>query len=201
MTADVSDLDALLATAPPEPATSVTVVQSNRKCRRHDWAGRIFEDEYASLDGVVALPDGRKVTLTPGTNSLIVPRPTPGYACLRCGAVKDEVRSRRGRTSRRAGNDAERQIAKLLGGKRTGQFGGPDDVTVGELFVIQSKAGGWFTERVWAELQKLPRTGGRVPLLIVSDRPGSGHRTRRYVVVAIDDWISLHGPDGVEEAA
>lgn len=117
-----------------------------------------------------------------------------GYACTICGAVKDEVRSRRGRTSLRAGKDAERAIAKSYGGRRTGHFGGPDDVVVGELFTIQSKAGGWFSERVWAELVKLPRAGGRIPTLIVSDRPGPGHRTRRYVIRLMADDLALHGP-------
>lgn len=106
----------------------------------------------------------------------------------------DPVRARRGRTSLRAGKDAERAIARAYGGTRTGQYGGPDDVTVGDLFVIQSKAGGWFSERVWAELAKLPRSGGRIPTLVVSDRPGPGHRTRRYVVRMLEDDLDLHGP-------
>jgi hypothetical protein len=64
---------------------------------------------------------------------------------------------------------------------------------VGDLFVIQSKAGGWFSQRVWDELSKLPRAGGRIPTLVVSDRPGPGHRTRRYVVRTLEDDIALHG--------
>jgi len=116
-------------------------------------------------------------------------------ACRRCGVMENPVTVRRGRTSLRAGKDAERAIAKAYGGTRTGQFGGPDDVTVGDLFVIQSKAGGWFSERVWAELVKLPRSGGRIPTLVVSDRPGPGHPTRRYVVRMLADDLDLHGPD------
>ena len=114
--------------------------------------------------------------------------------CHRCGKLRDPIASRRAHSSIRAGKDAERAIAKAYpGGIRTGHFGGPDDVLVGDLFIVQSKAGGWFSERVWAELAKLPRTGGRIPTLIVSDRPGPGHRTRRYVVRTIDDDIDLHG--------
>lgn len=103
-------------------------------------------------------------------------------------------RIRRGRTSLRAGKDAERAIAKSYGGRRTGMFGGPDDVVVGELFVIQSKVRGAFPGWMWDELAKLPRTGGRIPTLIVSDRPGPGHRTRRLVVRTLDDDLELHGP-------
>ena len=86
-------------------------------------------------------------------------------------------------------------IARAYGRTRTGQYGGPDNVTVRDLFVIQSKAGGWFSERVWAELVKLPRSGGRIPTLVVSDRPGPGHPTRRYVVRMLADDLDLHGPD------
>ena len=115
--------------------------------------------------------------------------------CRKCGVLRNAESSRRGRTSLRAGKDAERAIAKSYGGTRTGQYGGPDDVMVGDLFVIQSKAGGWFSERVWAELVKLPRSGGRIPTLVVSDRPGPGHKTRRYVVRMLADDLDLHGPD------
>ena len=112
--------------------------------------------------------------------------------CVRCNAIRDPERARRGRSSLRAGKDAERAIAKSYGGTRTGQFGGPDDVVVGEMFVIQSKAGGWFSERVWAELVKL-QGSQRIPTLVVSDRPGPGHRTRRYVIRTLEDDIALHG--------
>lgn len=117
-------------------------------------------------------------------------------ACIRCGRVRDESASRRGRTALRAGKDAERAIARAYGGTRTGQHGGPDDVLVGDLFVVQSKAraGAAFPGWMWDELAKLPRAGGRIPTLIVSDRPGPGHRTRRLVVRMMDDDVALHGP-------
>ena len=134
------------------------------RCRRHSW-------------GVVIAPDLSTLS-----------------QCLRCDTVRNPAASRRGRTSLRAGKDAERAIAKAYGGTRTGQFGGPDDVLT-SLFIVQSKAGGWFSERVWAELAKLPRSGGRIPTLVVSDRPGPGHPTRRYVVRMLSDDLDLHGPD------
>ena len=134
------------------------------RCRRHSW-------------GVVIAPDLSTLS-----------------QCLRCDTVRNPAASRRGRTSLRAGKDAERAIAKAYGGTRTGQFGGPDDVLT-SLFIVQSKAGGWFSERVWAELVKLPRSGGRIPTLVVSDRPGPGHPSRRYVVRMLADDLDLHGPD------
>jgi len=103
-------------------------------------------------------------------------------------------RQRRGRTALRAGKDAERAIAKRYpGARRTGMYGGPDDVLVGDLFVVQSKAGGWFSTRYWNELAKLPRTGGRIPTLIVSERPGPGKPTRRLVIRLLEDDVALHG--------
>lgn len=97
----------------------------------------------------------------------------------------------------RAGKDAERAIAALYGGRRVGQAGGPEDVLIGDLFVVQSKVrgGSAFPGWMWDELAKLPRSGGRVPTLIVSDRPGPGHRTRRLVVRTIEDDLDLHGPE------
>jgi hypothetical protein len=115
--------------------------------------------------------------------------------CDGCGLTRAdfEARQKRGRSSLRAGKDAERAIAKVYGGRRTGQFGGPDDVVVGELFVVQSKAGrGWFREAVWDELRKLSGSQ-RVPTLIISDRPGPGRKTRRYVIRTLEDDVALHG--------
>ena len=47
------------------------------------------------------------------------------------------------------------------------------------------------------ELAKLPRTDGRVPLLIVTSPPGLDPHDRRkrlaIAVVTLDDWRDLHG--------
>lgn len=118
------------------------------------------------------------------------------HHCLDCLLLFStyEARQRRGRTSLRAGKDAERAIAKRYpGARRTGMYGGPDDVLVGDLFIVQSKAGGWFSVRYWNELAKLPRTGGRIPTLIVSERPGPGKPTRRLVIRLLEDDVALHG--------
>ena len=157
-------LDALPFHHADEPPATPTGAQGKR-CSRHSWVRELHVDSGWT---------GREV-------------------CFRCGAVRDETRARRGRTSLRAGKDAERAIAKAYGGRRTGQYGGPDDVVVGDLFVVQSKVG-WFSERMWAELEKLPRTGGRIPTLIVSERHGhQGKVTRRLVIREYDDDVALHG--------
>ena len=60
----------------------------------------------------------------------------------------DPVRSRRGRSNRRRGNDWERSLASELGGRRVGQYGEPADVLT-PLLAIQAKVGGSFSERYW----------------------------------------------------
>jgi len=166
----MTDLDDLPFTYPSEPTTNGA--KGAKPCRRHNWTHLVMAE---------------------GVTAGAISGPWDGYICD-CGAVRDATASRRGRTSLRAGKDAERAIARAYGGTRTGQYGGPDDVLT-SLFVVQSKAGGWFSERVWAELVKLPRSGGRIPTLVVSDRPGPGHATRRYVVRMLADDLDLHGPD------
>ncbi len=155
----------------PDEAAPTPTGAVGKRCYRHEW------QRWADWTG------------HPDPNY-----PPPAQArCARCGAIRDEARARRGHTSNRAGKDAERAIAKAYGGRRTGQYGGPDDVVVGDLFVVQSKVG-WFSERMWAELEKLPRTGGRIPTLIVSERHGhQGKATRRLVIREYDDDVALHG--------
>jgi hypothetical protein len=50
-----------------------------------------------------------------------------------------------------------------------------------------------------AELAKLPRTGGRIPVLVVTSPPGLDPSDRRkrlaIVVVTLDDWRALHGEE------
>jgi len=122
--------------------------------------------------------------------ALVVKGGVPHWVCG-CGHRRNDEAVKRGRTALRAGKDAERAIAKAYGGKRTGQYGGPDDVVVGDLFVVQSKVG-WFSERYFNELQKLPRAGGRIPTLIVSERGTSGKPTRRLVIRLFSDDVALH---------
>ena len=137
-------------------------------CRRHEWLM------------VLDFTDGRQ--------SRIV--------CQRCGKVRDDATSRRGRTNRSRGNSIERDIGKQLGLRRVGQFGGPDDLS-GEMFAAQVKSGGAFSERWWSWLRAVPVNAGQTPLLVVTDAPGPGHRRRAVVVIEIGDWIALHGPTEV----
>lgn len=114
-----------------------------------------------------------------------------GWVCGRCSTVMTPETIRRGKSARRRGIDYERELAWKLGGTKVGHFGGAADVIVNEMFVVQSKVGLRFPGWMQDELNKLPRTGGRIPLLVVADA-GSGHKRRAVVVLGLDDWRDLH---------
>jgi hypothetical protein len=122
----------------------------------------------------------------------------PGDSCLRCGRLKDATVTRRGKNNRARGNAIEREIGHRLGLRRVGQYGGPDDLA-SEMFAVQVKSGGSFSERYWAWLKALPTNAGQTPLLVVTDAPGPGRKRRAVVVLTLESWIELHGPQGAEE--
>jgi hypothetical protein len=113
-------------------------------------------------------------------------------ACARCGKLADPESRRRGRTNRSRGNAIERDVARHLGLRRVGQFGGKEDVA-GDLWAAQVKSGGSFSERYWAWLKAVPVNADQVQLLVVTDARGPGHPRRAIVVLDLDDWRDLHG--------
>lgn len=133
-------------------------------CYRHDWATARFEDGTTMTE------------------------------CLRCGKVRDEAVKRRNRNSRQRGAAFEREVAKALGGRRTGPLGGRDDVMVGAFSAVQTKK----TLRLsLAEartyLADLRRTfPDRVPL-VVHALPG--HAPDPIVILPLSVWVDLHGEE------
>jgi hypothetical protein len=113
------------------------------------------------------------------------------WAC-RCGAIRDPVKSKRGKSARRRGNNRELELAVLMGGEKVGHHGGPDDVRL-PLINVQSKVRKAFPYWMTTELAKLPRTGDRVPALIVTDSPGRGKARRTIIVLELSDFQNLHG--------
>lgn len=112
--------------------------------------------------------------------------------CPRCRAVRSDVKAKMGKSVVARSKREERKLAALYQGKRTGHHGGPDDVQT-DLTNVQSKAGStWWSRRYWDELVKLPRTGGRVPLLVLSNGE-PGHLIRRMVVLDERDFRALFG--------
>jgi hypothetical protein len=124
--------------------------------------------------------------------------------CAICEKPRDEVKSKRGRSARSRGNRRELELARALGVDKTGHFGGPDDMRGKDgMFVYQSKVRAAFPTWMTAELAKLPRTGDRVPVLIVTGPPGLDPSDRRkriaIAVVTLDDWRDLHQETAVPE--
>lgn len=111
-----------------------------------------------------------------------------------CGAIKDAIRSRRGKTARRRGNDYERSVATRLGLKRVGQYGSTVDVGGGsEWMAVQVKNGGAFPERIWCWLDALPRDADRLRAVVIGDAPGPGRPRREVIVLDFGDFVSWFG--------
>lgn len=140
---------------------------STRKCRRHEWA---VNDAW---DGGAPSP--------------------PIHQCVRCNAVRDEARQRRGKTARQRGNGYEREVAAKLGGRRVGQFGDQVDVDVPGYLRLQCKNGGAFPERLDRWLRAIPVEAGLLRAVVIGDAPGPGHKRRSLIVFDLDEWASWHG--------
>lgn len=100
-------------------------------------------------------------------------------------------RSRMGRLNRQRGNSFERETAKKHGGRRTGMYGGPEDVTVDGLFKIQTKVGTMFSNKYWGWIKKIDVKAGEVPYLVIGDAPGPGVQRRVMVIMDERDWLDV----------
>lgn len=122
---------------------------------------------------------------------------TASTHCFLCGMSIEvwEARSRRGRNNRKRGNAIELEIARSLGLRKVGMFGGPEDVgTRDDPFLIQvkSRSGRAYPEWVERELAKLPVTAQQTPLLVIAEAGAVGKRRRALVVLRMEDWVALH---------
>jgi len=114
------------------------------------------------------------------------------HQVCRCGAVKDPVVSRRGTNNRKRGNAYELAVAKRLGLRRTGMYGGADDAK-GDHMTLQVKVGGMFPETIWRWLSALPRDADRIRAVVIGDAPGPGGRRREVIVFDLSEWTEWHG--------
>jgi len=168
---DLSELDAALEDAPTAAPSFTGATGRPAKCRRHSWQPNFDVED----------------------------RSHTWWECARCGTVKDEARSRRGRTNRNRGNAIEREVAARLGLRRVGMYGTPEDAS-GDYLVVQVKSGASFPERVWRWLNALTADANQTRAVVLTDAPGPGRRRRALIVLTLEDWVALHGPSG-EDAA
>jgi hypothetical protein len=95
--------------------------------------------------------------------------------------------ARKGRLNRSRGISFEREIAKAIGGRRTGMYGGKDDVASSEL-VAQTKCGKMFPERLWNWLVSVPTKADQTKALVIGDAPGAGTKRRVLIVMEFEDF-------------
>jgi len=103
-------------------------------------------------------------------------------------------RSSRGKRARQRGNSFEREVAARLNGKRTGMYGGKNDVEAGS-FVIQCKVGLSYPERLDKWLRELNPKADQLAVLVVGDSPGAGTRRRALAVIDFDDFVQWYGKE------
>jgi len=108
------------------------------------------------------------------------------------------AKSRRGKTARQRGNSFEREVAARLNGKRTGMYGGKNDVEAG-YFVIQCKVGLSYPERLVKWLRELNPKADQLAVLVVGDSPGAGKRRRALAVIDFDDFVQHYGKEETSE--
>lgn len=167
----MTDLDEALAANPAAIETAVSTA-TVRKCGRHRFAP-VWHD-----DGVTAT--------------------VIGHRCMSCGKTQDPVASRRGRSSRRLGNDQERRAEKRYGWEKIGERGEKTDLR-GRFAKVQQKA----TRRPAPALFRDTFAGldatqdGRIPLLLLTYVQPRG--TEDFIVMRGSDWLALHGVDTLEE--
>jgi hypothetical protein len=107
-------------------------------------------------------------------------------------------RASRGKRARQRGNAFEREVASKLNGKRTGMYGGKNDVEAGH-FVIQCKVGLSYPERLDKWLRELSPKADQLGILVVGDSPGAGVKRRALAIIDFDDFIAWYGKDKQDE--
>lgn len=225
----MTTLDEALAAHPATPDTARSTA-SVRRCGRHRW-------DRAALDGTVRWPARcRNCTLvTEDPDAYFHPRDWDGETlpldrqclaspdlvheldrrprCIRCGAIRDDARSRRGRSSARLGKDQERRIERVYGPRKVGELGDAIDL-LGRDFAWQSKASrsripDWMAAvhepvahnlpamEAGAVAAMVPILGTRYPLVIRS-WVRHGVPTIDRIWVRADHWRLLHGTGEVQ---
>jgi len=121
------------------------------------------------------------------------PDQPPPLRCSLCRLPQAdyEARQRRGRNNRKRGQRIQRERNQGLG-IRNLVGNNPNLDGIAALFASESKSGTTFSERYWRWLKGIPHTSQQVPILIVTDAPGPGHKARSIVVLDWDDWRDLH---------
>jgi hypothetical protein len=134
------------------------------KCRRHQWCAYLGNDLEAH------------------------------EVCYRCNTRRDLVLSKRGRNNRKRGTSDELAVARILGGSKVGPLGLPWDVVMDGYLRVQCKRlDKWPSlNAVVAWLDAIP-AGPELRAVTLADTPGPGGRTRRLIVLDLEEYARWHG--------
>jgi hypothetical protein len=119
---------------------------------------------------------------------------TGARLCGSCGHAFDPAIARRGRNNRARGGREEKAVAALLGGRKVGPLCLPHDVELPGYMRIQVKQ----LDR-WPSLARVVgwldamQPGADVRGVTVADTPGPGGRTRRLLIVDLDEFARWNG--------
>ena len=107
-------------------------------------------------------------------------------------------RQRRGRNAKARGKQDERDVARIIGGKRhVADSGGCEDVEHPEL-CVQVKGGGQVVTNAMREGLQSARAGAlvskKLPAVVLVDRRGT--RIQRWIAFPLEEWADWHGYGG-----
>lgn len=94
---------------------------------------------------------------------------------------------------------ARLDVARQLGGRRVGQFGGKVDVDIPGYLKVQCKVGVAYPERLDGWLRSIPVEAGLLRAVVLGDAPGSSGKRRTLIVMDLSEYASWHGSVPVEE--
>jgi len=173
----MTDLDAILADLPVTPPTLAGAHGKPAKCRRHVWVADYTSVMEKYVNGVYVGLVG-----------------TPAPRCSRCGAVRDEARSRRGRNARKRGNGLQAKAAKAAGIANIGALGLPEDAGKStDWLVLQVKSGLGYPKNLDRWLRALTATADQLRGVVYVETPGPGRKAKRLIVLDYEEFLAWFG--------
>lgn len=117
-----------------------------------------------------------------------------GITCTSCQKLLDPARAKRGKNARARGNAYERSVAKRLGIKRVGQYGGAEDAgDANDWISVQCKVGSAFPLNIDRWLRAIPDRADRLRAVVIGDAPGSAGKRREIIVLDFADFVNWFG--------
>lgn len=105
-----------------------------------------------------------------------------------------------GKPSREKGARRERNLAKIMGGKRGPAYSGEPDVET-HTYCVELKSRKTMPKYLWeatlAAMKKAMKRG-KAPLVVLEYCEKGHESVRWYCHIGDDEWLDIHGDGGVE---